>query len=91
MRALGATGEQVQRLFLLEAVVLTVLGGLAGIVIGLGIAGLLRLLVPGLPVYTPPAYMLAAVAVSVVTGLLAGVAPARRAAMLRPVEALRAE
>lgn len=91
MRALGATEGHVQRLFLLEAVILTVLGGLVGIALGLGIAALLRLTVPGLPVYTPLAYLVAALVVSLLAGLLSGVAPARRAASLHPVEALRAE
>jgi putative ABC transport system permease protein len=91
MRALGATASHVQRLFLLEAVILTVVGGAAGIAVGLGIAALLRLGVPGMPVYTPPRYIAAALLVSLATGLLSGVLPARRAASLDPVEALRAE
>jgi putative ABC transport system permease protein len=91
MRALGATAAHVQRLFLVEAVVLTVLGGASGVAVGLGIAALLRAIVPGMPVYTPLKYILAAMAISFVTGLLAGVAPAHRAASLHPVEALRAE
>ncbi len=91
MRALGATERNVQRLFLLEAVILTVLGGIAGIVIGLGISAILRVAVPGLPVYTPARYIGAALLVCAVTGLLAGVVPARRAALLHPIEALRTE
>ncbi len=91
MRALGATAEQVERLFLLEAVILTVVGGGLGILAGLGIAQILSFAVPGMPVYTPVQYILAALVVSVITGLLSGVVPARRAALLRPVEALRAE
>jgi putative ABC transport system permease protein len=91
MRALGATERNVQRLFLLEAVILTVLGGIAGIVIGLGISAILRVAVPGLPVYTPPRYIGAALLVCALTGLLAGVVPARRAALLHPIEALRTE
>jgi putative ABC transport system permease protein len=91
MRALGATERNVQRLFLLEAVILTVLGGIAGILTGLGISALLRVTVPGLPVYTPPGYIAAALLVCAVTGLLAGVVPARRAALLHPIEALRTE
>jgi putative ABC transport system permease protein len=91
MRALGATARDVERLFLLEAVILTVLGGLGGIAVGLGISVLLRIAVPGMPIYTPPGYILAALAVSALTGVLAGVAPARRAARLHPIDALRAE
>jgi putative ABC transport system permease protein len=91
MRALGATSVQVQAVFLIEAISLTVAGGVLGIAAGLAAAVLLRLIVPGMPVYTPPAFVTAALAVSIAVGLLAGVAPARRAASLDPVEALRAE
>jgi len=91
MRAVGATERHVQRVFLLEAVILTVAGGASGVAAGLGIAALLRLAVPGMPVYTPPRYIAAALLVSLVTGLLSGVLPARRAASLDPVEALHTE
>jgi len=91
LRAIGARRRDVERLFLFEAVVLTLLGGLLGVVGGLGIVGLTRLLAPGLPVYTPLEYVFAALGVSLVTGLVAGVLPAQRAAALDPVTALRAE
>ena len=91
VRSLGATRRQVQHLFLAEAAALSVLGGLLGVAAGLGFCALLRAAVPGLPVHTPLSFMLAAVGVSLATGLAAGVLPARRAAGLDPVEALRAE
>ncbi|HEX9189801.1 MAG TPA: ABC transporter permease [Vicinamibacteria bacterium] len=91
VRALGASREQVQALFLAEAAALATLGGIAGIVIGLGLGGALRVLVPGLPVETPTRFVVAGLVVSVLTGLVSGVAPARRAASLDPIEALRAE
>jgi putative ABC transport system permease protein len=91
LRALGATAGQVQAVFLAEATVLASLGGAFGIGAGLGLGALLRLLVPGLPVETPVRFVLAGLATSVATGLVAGVAPARRAAALDPIEALRAE
>ena len=90
LRALGATAPEINYLFLLEAVVLTVIGGILGVVAGLGIAALVRVGIPGLPVYTPFGYVLAALLVSAAAGVIAGVLPARRAASLDPVEALRA-
>ena len=91
LRALGATAAQVQAMFLAEAIALATLGGLAGVGVGLGLAGLLRLVIPGLPVETPMRFVIAGLATSFATGLVAGVAPARRAAALDPIEALRAE
>ncbi len=91
VRALGATRSQVNALFLTEAAALAGLGGLTGTAAGLAIAGLARLAIPGLPIHTPVLYVVLAVAVSLVTGLLSGVLPARRAALLDPIEALRAE
>lgn len=91
LRALGATSRQVLAIFLAEAIVLAVAGGLAGIGLGLGTAWLLSALLPGLPLHTPLTFLVAAVVVSLTTGLLAGVMPARRAAALDPVEALRSE
>ena len=91
VRALGATRAQVQGLFLAEAAILATLGGVAGVAAGLGLGWALRLAVPGLPVETPLRFVVAGLVVSVLTGLVSGVAPARRAAGLDPIEALRAE
>jgi putative ABC transport system permease protein len=91
VRALGASREQVQMLFLAEAAGLAGLGGAAGVVAGIGLGVALRLAVPGLPVETPMRFVLVGLATSVLTGLVSGVLPARRAARLDPIEALRAE
>ena len=64
-------------------------GGLLGVGTGLGIAGLLRAVVPGLPIETPLGYVLLALGVSLTVGLLSGVLPARRAARLDPCATLQ--
>ncbi|OQA31419.1 MAG: macrolide transporter ATP-binding /permease protein [Betaproteobacteria bacterium ADurb.Bin341] len=66
-------------------------GGVIGLLLGIGLAQVIRLVVPSLPVHTPLSFILMAEGVAVVIGLLAGVLPARRAALLDPVEALRTE
>jgi putative ABC transport system permease protein len=91
VRALGATRRQVEWIFLTEAAFLALLGGLLGVGIGLGLCAVIRAAVPGLPVHTPPIFVAAAILVSFLTGITSGVLPARRAARLDPVEALRAE
>jgi putative ABC transport system permease protein len=91
MVALGAQRRTILGLFLGEAVVLAVLGGLVGLLAGLGLAQVLQLAVPALPVQTPVVYAVLAVAVSALIGLVAGVLPAHRASRLDPVQALRAE
>lgn len=91
LRAVGADRGQILALFIGEAIVLSSLGGLAGLVIGAGGAWLLGYLVPALPTHTPWSYVLFAELLAAFIGLLAGVWPARHAAHLDPIEALRAE
>jgi len=89
--ALGAKRRTILGIFLGEAVALSAVGGALGLILGIGLAQLIHLLVPALPVHTPINFVLLAEAVAVVIGLAAGVLPARRAARLDAVEALRAE
>jgi putative ABC transport system permease protein len=91
LRALGARQPQILSLFLGEAVVLAAIGGLSGLALGTGIAGLLHAVLPALPVHIPLGYVLLAEVVAISIGLVAGVVPAYRAANMDPVEALRAE
>ncbi|NJD35534.1 MAG: FtsX-like permease family protein [Betaproteobacteria bacterium] len=91
MVALGARRQTILGLFLGEAVALAAIGGLVGLLLGVGLAQLIGLVVPALPVHTPLSFVLLAEALAAAIGLAAGVLPARRAAMLDPVEALRTE
>lgn len=91
LRALGARQGQVLLLFLGEAMLLAAAGGLAGLGMGIGIAQGLHGLFPALPVHTPLFFAVLAESSAVIIGLAAGVMPARRAARMDPVEALRAE
>ena len=89
--ALGARRRTILGLFLGEAIALSALGGALGLLLGIGLAQLIHLLVPALPVHTPLSFVLLAEGVAIAIGLAAGVLPARRAAGLDPVEALRSE
>jgi len=91
LRALGARRAQVMALFLGEAMLLAALGGAAGLALGAGLGQALRLALPALPVHTPWNFVALAEAAAIGIGLAAGLMPARRAALLDPVEALRAE
>jgi len=91
IRALGAQHSQILSLFLGEAVVLSAIGGVVGLLLGFGISQLLHLVIPTLPVHTPWIYVILAEVTAIVIGLSAGVIPALRAARLDPVDALRDE
>jgi putative ABC transport system permease protein len=91
LRAIGADRDQILWIFIGEAVVLAGIGGITGLLLGAGIAWLLGEFVPALPTHTPWIYAVYAEVLAAGIGLLAGVLPARQAAGLNPVEALRAE
>jgi len=90
-KALGATRSAIVLQFLLEAMSLTFLGGVIGILIAIGISSLIILLIPSLPAQIPLWAIITGLATSIGVGLIFGVLPARKAAKLDPIECLRYE
>ena len=88
LKAMGAPTHQVLSLFLTEALMLSLLGGLVGLLAGYGGARALNHWLPGFEVATPAWAVIAALIVTFLTGLLFGSIPARKAAKLDPVLAL---
>ncbi|MGC8917568.1 MAG: ABC transporter permease [Thermoanaerobaculum sp.] len=91
LRAIGVERATVVRLFLLESAFLAGFGGLAGLAASFALGLFLREAFAGFPYATPPEAVAAAVGVSLAVGFGAGVLPARRAAQVDPIEALREE
>jgi putative ABC transport system permease protein len=90
-KAVGARRSDIMFQFLTEAIVLTGLGGLLGMLVGWGVSTVARMVFPSLPTSVPVWAAVLGVAVSVGVGLFFGLWPANRAAGLDPVEALRHE
>src|SRR5450432_976211 len=90
-KALGARKFDIVGQFLTEAVTLSGLGGIIGILFSIGMTMLISALVPALPSEVPPMAVAAGFTVSVMVGIFFGVWPAVKAARLDPVEALRYE
>jgi len=88
LKAVGAGSGQVLTVFLAEAALLSMAGGVAGLVAGIGAARLVSVAYPGFTASAPPWAVVAALAVSAGVGVAFGALPARRAARLDPVAAL---
>lgn len=88
LKALGATAGAIRAAFLVEAALLSAAGGLLGYFIGQAGAATIRVLYPAYPAFAPGWAVLAGLGTSIVTGLVFGVLPARRAARMDPVAAL---
>ena len=91
LRALGSTSQQVLWLFLGEAVLLSLVGGVFGLAGVFLIAAVMGFAAPTLPIHVQPEYVLLALAISCGVGIIAGIVPAISAAKKNPVDALRSE
>jgi len=89
-KALGAKKKTIITQFLVESVILTFFGGIIGMIFGITVSYILSTIM-GFPVAISPSAILLSVGVSGVIGVVFGLYPARRAANLEPIEALRWE
>jgi putative ABC transport system permease protein len=90
LKSIGAKEHDILIEFLVESVVITVLGGAIGIIIGVGTSVLISL-VANLPIIISIPWIIIALVVSIFVGVVFGLYPARRAAKMSPIDALRNE
>ena len=94
-KAVGARKRDILLQFLFEALALTLIGGLIGLLLGAGLAWFITLIgsrfLGDFPFVLKPSAVLLSLGMAVGTGLVFGIAPAKNAADLRPIEALRYE
>jgi putative ABC transport system permease protein len=90
-KAVGARRSDIRAQFLIEAVTLTSIGGVAGILIGAAISWTVQALLPALPTYVSPFWAVMGLLMAAGVGLFFGYYPARRAANLDPIVCLRYE
>ncbi|KPJ64866.1 hypothetical protein AMJ44_12005, partial [candidate division WOR-1 bacterium DG_54_3] len=89
-KAVGAKKRDILVQFLIEAVIISLMGGVLGIIFGVGVSSIAMYFI-GLPLIITPWSIFMATLVSILVGVVSGVYPATRAAKLDPVEALRYE
>ena len=89
-KALGATPAIIRKQFLIEAIVICMIGGIAGIVLGMAVGNLIAVSISGSFV-APWLWLFGAIVLCTVIGLISGFYPAKKASNLDPVEALRYE
>ena len=91
LRAVGASQKKIRDVFLLESIFLAMLGALLGLSIGFAAVYIALIFFPDMPIAIAWDYIVYAVFISLAIGLIAGLLPARAAAQLDPVEALRTD
>lgn len=89
-KAIGATNKDILEQFLIESIILTGFGGIIGIILGF-IFGIVIGKIVGIPPVFLPIYIFGSIVTSMFIGIIFGVAPAKKAANLNPIDALRSE
>ena len=90
-KAIGARRRDIVRQFLFEAMMLTFLGGVLGVLLAVAVSRILMFFIPALPASVPTWAVVTGLTVSIGVGLIFGVWPARKASRLDPIECLRYE
>ncbi|MCA1849743.1 MAG: FtsX-like permease family protein, partial [Acidobacteria bacterium] len=90
-KAIGARRRDIVQQFLYEAMTLTLLGGIIGVVLSFAASQIIMFFVPSLPASIPTWAVVTGLVVSIAVGLIFGVWPARKASRLDPIECLRYE
>ena len=88
--SIGAKGIDILAQFLIESILISVTGGLIGVIVGVGAAIAVNL-IAAFPIYIQPWSVFLSFAVCTLTGVFFGWYPAQKAAMLDPIEAIRYE
>lgn len=91
LKAIGAKRSDILIQFLIESLVLTLTGGVAGIILGISLSYVISTLLLNIPFVLQATAVLLAVGVSTMVGVVFGIYPAQRAARLNPIDALRYE